>query len=59
MSTIRKISHTINGKRTSDGAGVSLLRIFGFYETRLLDPFLLLDFFHAEISEAMRVSFKI
>jgi quercetin 2,3-dioxygenase len=48
MSTIRKISHVIDGKRTSDGAGVSLLRVFGFYETGLFDPFLLLDFFGSE-----------
>jgi quercetin 2,3-dioxygenase len=48
MTTIRKISHLIDGKRTSDGAGVSLLRVFGFYETGLFDPFLLLDFFGSE-----------
>ena len=48
MSAIRKISRIIDGKRTSDGAGVSLLRIFGFYETSLLDPFLLLDFFGSD-----------
>jgi hypothetical protein len=48
MSTFRKISKIIDGKKTSDGAGVSLLRIFGFYETGLFDPFLLLDFFGSE-----------
>ena len=48
MSVIRKISYRIDGKRTSDGAGVSLLRVFGFYETGLFDPFLLLDFFGSE-----------
>lgn len=48
MSTIRKISRIIQGTRTSDGAGVSLLRVFGFHETGLLDPFLLLDFFGSE-----------
>ena len=36
------------GAKTSDGAGVSLLRVFGFHETGLLDPFLLLDFFGSE-----------
>jgi hypothetical protein len=48
MSTIRKISHIIDGQKTSDGAGVSLLRVFGFYETGLFDPFLLLDFFGSD-----------
>jgi quercetin 2,3-dioxygenase len=48
MSTIRKISRIIDGQKTSDGAGVSLLRIFGFYETGLFDPFLLLDFFGSD-----------
>jgi quercetin 2,3-dioxygenase len=48
MKTIRKISRVIDGKRTSDGAGVSLLRVFGFYETGLLDPFLLLDLFGSD-----------
>ena len=48
MSSVRKISRIIQGTRTSDGAGVSLLRVFGFHETGLLDPFLLLDFFGSE-----------
>jgi quercetin 2,3-dioxygenase len=48
MSGFRKISHIIDGQKTSDGAGVSLLRVFGFYETGLFDPFLLLDFFGSE-----------
>jgi quercetin 2,3-dioxygenase len=45
---IRKISHIIDGKKTSDGAGVNLLRVFGFYETGMFDPFLLLDFFGSD-----------
>jgi quercetin 2,3-dioxygenase len=48
MSSVRKISRIIQGTRTSDGAGVNLLRVFGFYETGLFDPFLLLDFFGSE-----------
>ena len=48
MERIRKISRLIVGAKTSDGAGVSLLRVFGFHETGLLDPFLLLDFFGSE-----------
>jgi quercetin 2,3-dioxygenase len=45
METYRKIDRIIHGKPTSDGAGVRLTRIFGFYEEGLLDPFLLLDYF--------------
>jgi redox-sensitive bicupin YhaK (pirin superfamily) len=45
METCRKISRIIRGQATSDGAGVRLTRIFGFYEQGMLDPFLMLDFF--------------
>ena len=45
MDSNRKIERILQGKPTSDGAGVRLTRIFGFYEEGLLDPFLLLDFF--------------
>ncbi|MCE1197503.1 MAG: pirin family protein [Marinilabiliales bacterium] len=45
MTNYRKISRIIHGTPTSDGAGVKLTRIFGFYEQGLLDPFLMLDFF--------------
>jgi quercetin 2,3-dioxygenase len=48
METNRKISRIIHGQATSDGAGVRLTRIFGFYEQGLLDPFLLLDFFGSD-----------
>lgn len=48
METDRKISRIIHGQPTSDGAGVRLTRIFGFYEQGLLDPFLLLDFFGSD-----------
>jgi redox-sensitive bicupin YhaK (pirin superfamily) len=48
MKTYSKIARIINGQKTSDGAGVSLMRIFGFYEEGLLDPFLLLDFFGSD-----------
>jgi redox-sensitive bicupin YhaK (pirin superfamily) len=48
MGNIRKISRIIHGQVTSDGAGVRLTRIFGFYEQGLLDPFLLLDFFGSD-----------
>lgn len=45
MEINRKISRIIHGQVTSDGAGVRLTRIFGFYEQGMLDPFLMLDFF--------------
>lgn len=45
MGLNRKIRRVIHGYATSDGAGVRLTRIFGFYEQGLLDPFLMLDFF--------------
>jgi len=48
MDTFRKIERKIVGKLTSDGAGVRLTRIFGFYEEGLFDPFLLLDFFGSD-----------
>ena len=48
MPTPRKIERILQGQKTSDGAGVSLTRIFGFYETGFLDPFLLLDFFGSD-----------
>lgn len=48
MDTNRKISRIIHGQPTSDGAGVRLTRIFGFYEQGLLDPFLLLDYFGSD-----------
>ena len=48
MEINRKISRIIRGQATSDGAGVRLTRIFGFYEQGLLDPFLLLDFFGSD-----------
>ncbi len=48
MDTYRKIERIIHGQATSDGAGVKLTRIFGFYEEGLFDPFLLLDFFGSD-----------
>lgn len=45
MARSRKIKKTHEGRQTSDGAGVSLTRVFGYYETPEYDPFLLLDFF--------------
>ena len=48
MDNIRRIDRTIKGQMAVDGAGVKLMRIFGFYEKGDFDPFLLLDFFGSD-----------
>lgn len=45
MSKICKINEIFSTKTTLEGAGVTLERAFGYYETPLFDPFLLLDHF--------------
>ncbi len=40
-----EITRVLEGRSTIEGAGVRLLRVFGFHETELTDPFLLLDHF--------------
>ena len=44
----RKIEKYFSGKLTSDGAGVKLHRVFGYYEIPEFDPFLMMDFFDSE-----------
>lgn len=51
MKKYSKIAKVVYGTKTSDGAGVSLLRIFGFNEEGLFDPFLLLDNFGSDNPE--------
>jgi len=46
--SIRKISRITKSNPTIEGAGVHLYRVFGNHDTKLLDPFLLLDDFHSE-----------
>ncbi len=49
MTMIRKISQTIRSKPTIEGAGVHLHRAFGSpRDTKLFDPFLLLDDFRSD-----------
>jgi hypothetical protein len=48
---MRSVEKLIRGRRTIDGAGVSLIRIFGYGETKDLDPFLMLDAFDSTNSE--------
>ena len=45
MSSLRKITQLVQGKNTSDGAGVKLKRVIAGEELNQLDPFLLLDEF--------------
>ncbi len=48
MTQTRKIQKVIKSKPTLEGAGVHLKRAFGFGQTRLFDPFLLLDDFRGD-----------
>jgi len=48
MSQQRKIGRIMQGQPTIEGAGVHLNRIFGFGNTKLFDPFLLLDDFRSD-----------
>src|SRR5262249_23453802 len=45
MATNRKIKKIFKSRRTIEGAGVHLRRVFGNSEVPLFDPFLLLDDF--------------
>jgi redox-sensitive bicupin YhaK (pirin superfamily) len=45
---LRSVVRTLEGVRTSDGAGVALTRIIGSPELDMLDPFLLLDEFRSD-----------
>jgi redox-sensitive bicupin YhaK (pirin superfamily) len=46
MMYVRKVKKIKDSISTVEGAGVHLYRAFGFQETELTDPFLLLDDFH-------------
>ncbi len=47
----REIKQIFNGEEVTEGAGVRLRRIFGFNETALFDPFLMLDDFRSDKPE--------
>jgi len=51
MVGLRKIKKVIAGERARDGAGVSLVRVFGSNDVRELDPFLMLDAFDSKDPE--------
>jgi redox-sensitive bicupin YhaK (pirin superfamily) len=48
VSKIRAIKTILKAKPTMEGAGVRLKRVFGYHETDLMDPFLLLDHFGSD-----------
>ncbi len=45
MENIRIPAKVVSGRRTTDGAGVSLVRVFGRPDVKDFDPFLMLDAF--------------
>jgi redox-sensitive bicupin YhaK (pirin superfamily) len=45
MKTVRSVERIIAAKPTIEGAGVRLKRVFGYRESPMFDPFLLLDHF--------------
>jgi quercetin 2,3-dioxygenase len=45
MSNVRSTRRVVKARPTIEGAGVHLQRVFGFGDTSLFDPFLLLDHF--------------
>lgn len=51
MSSIRSINKVITGKNSVDGAGVNLVRVIGFHDTKDFDPFLMLDAFDSKNPE--------
>ncbi|MFW9786487.1 MAG: pirin family protein [Candidatus Thorarchaeota archaeon] len=48
MTETRSIKTILRAKPTMEGAGVRLKRVFGYHETELMDPFLLLDHFGSD-----------
>ncbi|GFM32516.1 pirin family protein [Desulfovibrio subterraneus] len=47
----RSIQHVFQGEPLTEGAGVRLRRVFGYYEAPMFDPFLLLDDFRSDTPE--------
>lgn len=48
MDVLRKIVNITKGRVTVDGAGVKLVRVIGYQNTKDYDPFLMLDAFDSE-----------
>lgn len=51
MDTIRKVIKITKGEPAVDGAGVKLVRVIGYNDTKDYDPFLMLDAFDSENPE--------
>lgn len=51
MSDIRTVRKIVTGKGATDGAGVKLVRVIGYYDTKEFDPFLMLDAFDSVNSD--------
>lgn len=47
----RSVRRVITGKSATDGAGVKLTRLFGYYDVKEFDPFLMMDAFDSVNSE--------
>ena len=45
MDNIRTIRKIVTGRQAVDGAGVKLVRVVGYHDTKEFDPFLMLDAF--------------
>lgn len=46
-----KIIKEYKAKKVMEGAGVPVNRVFGYYETKSFDPFLMLDYFYSDKKE--------
>jgi len=57
MEQVREVAQLMTGQPTMEGAGVRLKRIFGFGNTSLTDPFLLLDHFKSDRPEDFLAGF--
>ncbi len=57
MEKLRTVRKTVKGKSAVDGAGVHLVRVFGYHDTADFDPFLMLDAFDSENPEDYTAGF--
>lgn len=51
MKETREVKKTIRGRTAYDGAGVKLVRVFGYGDVKDFDPFLMMDAFDSDQSE--------
>ncbi|AWI03053.1 pirin family protein [Clostridium drakei] len=51
MEKLRKVIKITKGQPAVDGAGVKMVRVFGYNDTKDYDPFLMLDAFDSDKSE--------